>query len=147
MQVARRIYLYLVAFISLQMLLAGARNVLRLLAELVFGLSQPLVDQDRYIRDQFSLWGAVLLVGAVVWAIHWLLIRRTVGGEDVGTEERESIWRKLFLYTTLFVAAWQVFFAIRDLIYGTLANLDAADGALLLRAPAATLPTDRKSVV
>ncbi len=141
MQVARRIYLYLVAFISLQMLLAGARNVLRLLAELVFGLSQPLVDQDRYIRDQFSLWGAVLLVGAAVWAIHWLLIRRTVGGEDVGTEERESIWRKLFLYTTLFVAAWQVFFAIRDLIYGTLANLDAADGALLLRAPAATLPT------
>lgn len=141
MQVARRIYLYVVAFISLQMLLAGARSLVALLLELAFGTSRYLMDEDRYYRDRASLWGAVLLVGALVWAAHWLLIRRSVAGEEHEGEERQSIWRKLFLYATLFVAAWQVFFALANLIEGRLANLAEAGGARVGGAVADSLPT------
>lgn len=141
MQVARRIYLYVVAFISLQMLLAGARNLLRLLAEPALGLSQPLVDRERYSRDQFSLWGAVLLVGAAVWAAHWLLIRRAVAADGATGEERRTIWRKLFLYAALIVAAWQGFFALGSLVQGFLSNSDALGGTRLRQSLADNLPT------
>jgi hypothetical protein len=128
MQIARRIYLYLVAFISLQMLLAGASNLLRLLAEIAFNLPQPLYSSDRYTRDQLSLWGAVLLVGAAVWSVHWLLIRRAIAA-DPSVEERSTVWRKLFLYAILLVASWQIFFAILSLVRVVVGN----PGGLQLR--------------
>jgi hypothetical protein len=115
MHVARRVYLYLVAFISLMMLLTGATNLLRLLAEIAFDLPRPFSSTEHYARDQFSLWGAVLLVSTAVWSIHWLLIRRTVAADQSGAERR-TVWRKLFLYAVLFVSSWLIFFATFDLV-------------------------------
>lgn len=126
MQVARRLYLYVIAFISLQMLLTGAANLVRLLIEVAFGTLSVAVGRDRYLRDQFSLWGAVLLVGALVWAVHWLLIERTLLADAAqADEERATIWRKLFLYGTLFVALWILVFSGSTLVSGLLAQVAA----------------------
>ena len=116
MLVARRVYIYLISFISLMVLLSGASNLLRLLSEMALGTARNVVNTD-YLRDQFSLWSALLLVGGVVWAIHWILAQRGVASSNPEAEhERRSVLRKLLIYGVLFVALWQVFFALSNLL-------------------------------
>jgi hypothetical protein len=121
MQVARRVYLYLISYISLWMVLAGASNLLALLVRNLLAIlpdsATGAVDQ----REQFSLWGAMLLVGGIVWAIHWLLAQRGVAPTNpAAAEERQSALRKLFLYGALATTLWQVAFALADLLQTTL---------------------------
>src|SRR5437868_852721 len=116
MLVARRVYVYLISFISLMVLLTGASNLLRLLSEMAFGTTQNVVNTE-YLRDQFSLWGALLLVGGAVWAIHWILAQRSVASTNPEVEqERRSVLRKLLIYAVLFVSLWQVSFALGGLL-------------------------------
>ncbi|MGA7733299.1 MAG: DUF5671 domain-containing protein [Chloroflexia bacterium] len=119
MHVVRRVYLYLISFISLMMVLSGASNLLRLLLEGAFGLSRQdfgFFGGD-YWRNQFSLWGATLFVGAVVWAIHWFFAQRTVASSDPDADdERRSVLRKLFIYAVLAVCLWQVAFATSGIL-------------------------------
>jgi hypothetical protein len=130
MNIARRVYLYLVAFISLQMLLAGASNLLRLGGEALLG-SNHFFSGATYYRDQLSLWGAILVVGALVWAVHWLLAQRGATGADAqALDERHAVLRKLFLYAVLFVALWQVFFATSELLRQLLLSIFSSAGAL-----------------
>lgn len=112
MQVVRRVYIYLVTFISFQMLLIGATNLLRLLLQVIFGTASSIIVDSNYLRDQFSLFGALTLVGGAVWAIHWLLAQRSVSRTNPDAEqERTSLLRKLLIYAILIVALWQMFFA------------------------------------
>jgi hypothetical protein len=128
MKVARRIYIYLISYISLLLMLSGASDLLRLLLDAILGTPAPIVDAS-YQREQYSRAGAMLLVGAVVWAIHWMLAQRSVaGGGPEATEERLSVLRKLLIYGVLFTTAAQVFFALYGLIQGVLA-LHAGPGA------------------
>lgn len=130
MNIARRIYLYLVAFISLQMLLTGAANLLRLGGEAALG-STRLVGDDTYYRDQLSLWSAILVVGVLVWGVHWLLAQRGVTGEDANAlDERRSVLRKFFLYVVLLVALWRVFFAASELLRQLLLTIFSSAGFL-----------------
>lgn len=128
MQIARRVYLYLVTFISLQLVLSGAANLLRLLAEQALGTTQnALLVASDYRREQFSLWGAVLLVGAPVWAIHWYLAQRGVAAtRPEAAQERRSVLRTLLIYAVLGVALWQVFFAFTNLVRAIVLAFSAA---------------------
>jgi hypothetical protein len=128
MQVARRVYLYLISFISLMMVLAGAANLLRLVLELAMGAGPPQniwsFGGADYRREQFSLWGAMLLVGGIVWAIHWLLAQRGVAATNpAAAEERQSVLRKLFLYAVLATALWSVARAGAGLLHDLLRAL------------------------
>ena len=119
MQVVRRVYLYLISFISLWMMLSGASNLLRLLLEMALGLSREdfgFLGGD-YWRNQFSLWGATLVVGALVWAVHWFIAQRTVSSSDpAADDERRSVLRKLFLYGVIAATLWQVAVATAQIL-------------------------------
>ena len=119
MQVARRVYLYLISFISLVMVLSGASNLMRLLLERLFGLSPVDIGfyTGDYWRDQFSQYGAMLVVGAIVWSIHWLLVQRSVNPSNPNAvEERGSALRKLFIYAALATTLMQAAAAVARMI-------------------------------
>ncbi len=117
MQVARRVYIYLVTFISLLVMLAGAVGLLQLLVEMTLGGSRGVLNDAGVERQQFSSSGALMLVGALVWTIHWMLAQRSVSASNRNADqERLSVLRKLLIYGVLFVAAWQIFFALAQLL-------------------------------
>ncbi|MEI7554495.1 DUF5671 domain-containing protein [Candidatus Chlorohelix sp.] len=114
MLIARRLYIYATSFISLMMLVSGLSNLLNLLFGSWLEVERYYYydNSDSYIREQYSLWGAIAVVGGVVWLIHWILAQRNARAQDYhGIEERQSTLRKLMLYLTLFVTALQVFIA------------------------------------
>lgn len=120
MQVARRVYIYLVTFISLVMLLLGAANLLRLALESILGVTQSVISGN-YLREQLSIWGAVAVVGALVWGVHWMLAQRSVAPSNPDADqERRSVLRKLLIYAALFTTLLQVYFALAHLIQNVL---------------------------
>lgn len=142
MQVARRVYIYLVTFISIQMLLGGASGLLRLLTEMVLGSSRDVLNSASYLREQFSLSGSILVVGALVWIVHWMLAQRSVSPSNPGAiQERLSVLRKLLIYGVLFVAQWQVFFALGQLLRELLVSAFATPTSSLGESVANSVPT------
>src|SRR5262245_31846567 len=136
--IVRRLYFYAAAFIGLQMLAAGARDLLsalleRLLAPPAFGSPGPAV-----IRLTGS--PAQLLNRLPLWGVHWWVVQR--GGTR--TEEQRSPLRRLYVYLVLLVAVLFVLFGIRDLLDALLsdegldlmgAQLSMAIAALVVYAP------------
>src|SRR5690348_4786227 len=107
MQVARRLYIYLVTYISLLTLAIGTANLIRLILQAVSGFTYYELSDQKYYRDQFSLYGAITLVGALVWAVHWLLARRSIDpARSDAILETNSVLRKLLIYGVLLTAVW-----------------------------------------
>ncbi|HEX2910129.1 MAG TPA: DUF5671 domain-containing protein [Chloroflexia bacterium] len=128
MQIARRVYLYLVSIISLIMLLVGATSLLRLLLQLWLDtrLSNYVDNVNTYFRDEFSLYGAITLVGAIVWLTHWILAQRSLLAPK-GELERQSVLRKLMVYMTLGVTALVVFTSAASVLEAFLAYFSDLD--------------------
>src|SRR4051794_14259391 len=104
MLVTRRLYIYIITFISLFMLLAGISNLLRLLLGLWLDQAGSGISGDYYRREQFSLWGAIMVVAGIIWTIHWILAQRQVNPTRPGAiPERQAVQRKLLIYATLLV--------------------------------------------
>jgi hypothetical protein len=104
----RRLYFYLIAFVSLTAGLFAMDGLLGTLGELWFG------GQSLYIADVGALWrnsiarsGGVLLVATPIFLIHWGYIQRRQG--EAG--ERPAVLRKLFLYAA---SAMALFFAVMN---------------------------------
>ena len=134
MLVARRVYLYLITFISLLILLSGVSTLLRLLFEQALSVAPDTFAGPDYLREQFSSAAALTLVGVVVWAIHWLLAQRSVAAPPpAGDQERRSVLRKLLIYGVLLVTVAEVLFALSRLLQALLL-VGAAQGATDLRA-------------
>ncbi|HST05548.1 MAG TPA: DUF5671 domain-containing protein, partial [Chloroflexia bacterium] len=141
MQVARRIYIYLITFISLLVMLAGAVGLLGLLVELALGGSRDVLSDAAYLRQRFSTSGAIMVVGALVWAIHWVLAQRSVAPSNPdAVDERLSVLRKLLIYGVLFVSAWQIFFALGQLLRDLLLSLISTLNGNLGQSIADTVP-------
>ncbi|MEP6776452.1 MAG: DUF5671 domain-containing protein, partial [Chloroflexota bacterium] len=141
MQVARRVYIYLVTFISLLVMLAGAVGLLQLLVQMALGGSRGVLNDAGFERQQFSSSGALMLVGALVWTIHWMLAQRSVSvSNPSAAQERLSVLRKLLIYGVLFVSAWQVFFALTQLLRNILLSLFSAPVTDMGQALADTVP-------
>lgn len=143
MQTVRRVYIYLITFISLVILLQGASNLLRLLLEVILGMaqSQYIMGGSNYPRDQFSLFGALTLASGVVWVIHWLLAQRAVSPTNPAAEqERASVLRKLLIYAVLFITLFQIFFAALGLFSSILQAIPFTNLQNLRNGLTATIP-------
>ena len=74
MQTVRRIYLYLMSGIALGVLLVGL-NILLSVVFHAIGLGRgDLVGGGESDRQALSLAAALIVVGLLVWAVHWLLV-------------------------------------------------------------------------
>jgi len=89
MKSIRRLYFYLVALISIEVVLWGLVGLLRsILDRTVSGGADALAQAL-----------ALILVGIPIFLIHWLWAQRASGREE---EEKEAALRAVFLYAVLF---------------------------------------------
>jgi hypothetical protein len=88
MKSIRRLYFYLVAFISIEVVVWGLVNLLR-----------SIVDQTvSGGADALAQALALILVGVPIFLIHWLWAQRASAAEE---EEKEATLRAVFLYAVL----------------------------------------------
>jgi hypothetical protein len=135
MIVARRVYLYGIAFAAIWMLIDGIAGLLQVALEAIVeaALGPFLSVGPSNVADQVSFYGALTGIGLVVWAIHWGLAARTVARDPV-VECRSAI-RKLYLYGLLLVGGLLLTFHLRELIgdllgvaFGTVERVDLVNG-------------------
>ena len=88
MKNVRRIYFYLVAFISLEVVVWGLIGLLRTI------FSTGIAFQG---ADTLSRALALILVGVPIFGLHWVWAQRSLSDE----EEQVSLIRGVFLYATL----------------------------------------------
>ena len=92
----RRLYFYVVAFVSLMMTASGIVLLVQFVLDSVVG--------DNLISDsttRLAAGASLLIVGAPLWFFHWRYMQRAVEEQPV---ETRSILRKLYIYITLAVA-------------------------------------------
>ena len=88
MKSIRRLYFYLVAFISIEVVVWG-----------LIGLLRSIVDQTvSGGADALAQALALILVGVPIFLIHWLWAQRVSAREE---EEKEATLRAVFLYAVL----------------------------------------------
>ena len=104
MQTARRLYVYLMSGVTLGILLVGLNSLLTV------GLHAAGIGRGRLAggtqadREQLSLAIALIVVGLVVWGIHWLVVERSLRAENPSRDhERGSAVRALYLTIVLTV--------------------------------------------
>ena len=131
--IVRRLYFYAAAFIGLQMLAAGARDLLgTLLDRLIAPPSLGGADQAVF---RLSASAALLLIGLLLWAIHWWVVQR---GAARAEEQRSSL-RRLYAYLVLLLAALSALFGLRDLLAALLGGGDLSQDASRVSNAIATL--------
>src|SRR5918996_6491509 len=114
MQTARRLYLYLMSGITLGVLLVGLNILLTVVLHAIGVGRGAFAGGSQNDREQLSLAGALIVVGLVVWSIHWLFIERSLRASNPARDhERASGVRALYLTVVLAVL----------LVLGTLARI------------------------
>lgn len=88
MKSIRRLYFYLVAFISIEVVLWGLVGLLRSVAD----------DAISGGADALAQALALILVGVPIFLVHWLWIQRAAGREE---EEKTATLRAVFFYAIL----------------------------------------------
>ncbi|HEY7464780.1 MAG TPA: DUF5671 domain-containing protein [Candidatus Limnocylindria bacterium] len=113
MQTVRRLYLYAMSGITLGVMLVGLNNLFVVLFHAA-GLGRATAASTADDREALSLAFALIVVGAVVWTIHWLLIERSLRpANPAAQEERRSPIRAGYLSVVLAVT----------LVFGVLAGI------------------------
>jgi hypothetical protein len=102
MQTIRRLYMYLMSGITLGVLLVGLNMLLTVVFH-ALGLGRGSFaggsDSD---REQLSLAIALIVVGLLVWSVHWLFVERSLRVENPAHDhERASGVRALYLTVVL----------------------------------------------
>ncbi len=138
MDIAKRLYLYVVSAVSLLVVSLGLYNLLAVvLGELADAIGASIIGGGGSAgREQVSLAIALVAVGSPVFAVHWWLVGRGWrGSDDTARNDRRSAIRALHLGLVTTVA----------LALGVLATLELLDDLLrtLLDAdPGGLRPTD-----
>lgn len=88
----RRLYLVALALAGLVMVSLGAVSLLQTLLELPAGF---------FWRNPVAHGSAQLVVGMLVWVVHWLLLQRAFLSAEPA--EERSVLRKAYLYLAVFV--------------------------------------------
>lgn len=120
MKTVRRLYFYLVALISLEVVLWGLISLLRSIIDETVGGGADILAQAL----------ALILVGVPIFLFHWLLSQRFSSQDE---EEKNASLRAIFLYAALFatlVPATQNLLALIDRAFIQTVHL-AAERALL----------------
>ena len=120
MIVARRVYLYGIAFATAWMLVNGLAGLLEVALEaLVEATAGPLATiGGSNVADRVSLYGALTGLGLVTWVIHWGLAARAQR-RDPAAESRSAV-RKLYLYGFVLSGGLTLTFQLRTLMMGLL---------------------------
>ncbi len=107
MIVARRVYLFLTAYVALGVAVTGLAGLLAYAARQVLHSVVPLAGQVAWedARGEVAQASAQALVGIIVWGLHLRLAWNLAARGDRATEERASALRKLYLYGVLLVGA------------------------------------------
>ena len=114
MQTARRLYLYLMSGISLGVMLVGLTMLLTVVFNAIGVGRGVFAGGDQSNREQLSLAAALIVVGLLVWSVHWLFVERSLRANNPShDEERASGVRALYLTVVLAVL----------LIFGVLAGI------------------------
>jgi hypothetical protein len=138
MVIARRVYLYGIAFAAIWVLVNGIAGLLEVsleaVAEAALGPFQSLGDSS--VIDHVSFYGALAGIGLVFWAIHWGLATRIAARDPLA--ELPSAIRKLYLYGVMLVGGWLLTFLGQDLIrdllglaFGTVGRIGLVTGDVL----------------
>ena len=106
----RRLYIYIAAFIGIQLLIAGGRLLLTVLLEYAF-LTISASTPD-YLLDLVSSSLAMFVVGLGLWVVHWLIAQRGLARE----EDQRSTLRRLYLYAVLVVSAISLLFSFQTIM-------------------------------
>lgn len=97
MAVARRLYLYAIAGVTLALLVGALIMLINLALEIAFRPSDPLFGSpEPFVRGQLSLVLATIAVALPVWALHWAIVERSLRSAAGGTERRSAV-RALYL--------------------------------------------------
>src|ERR671917_636214 len=112
MAVARRAYLYVMAFAGLMAVLYAAAGMLALIVSWLTLRSSTLLGAGD-LRERASLYLAALVVGLPIWLGHWLLAQRLV---ERAPEERAALERRLFLAAVFAVTAVVALFALHRVL-------------------------------
>jgi hypothetical protein len=105
--IVRRLYIYIAAFIGLQMFAAGSGELLTLLGERLVGGPPLAAPEITALRLGGSV--ALLSIGALLWAAHWALVQR----DAHQPEGQSSVLRRLYAYAVLLVAAFGALLALQ----------------------------------
>lgn len=108
MNTTKRLYFYGVSFVTLAVAANGIALLIQFLIELI---AQRSIAGGS--EDQASLGIAMVVVGAPLWALHWLYTQRQAAKQP---DETASTLRKLYLYGVLFTASLVVFIAVHSLL-------------------------------
>ncbi len=102
----RRMYVYLIAGLSLAFLLFGLTEVLRTVFEItsdwVSGVDVSAFESEQR-REDLALYGAIVVVALPIWLLHWWMARRALRGPD-GEKERQSLLRAIYFAVFLTIA-------------------------------------------
>lgn len=124
-QIIRRIYLYVAAFVGLQMLAGGIGSLFTFIGErLVEGAS---IAAPGTIAARLGTSIALIAVGAPLWWGHWHFAQR----DAQQPEGRRSALRRFYAYAVLLVAAITVMFSMQEAVSVVLEGLGAAQTALV----------------
>jgi hypothetical protein len=138
MIVARRVYLYGIAFAALWMLVNGIGGLLQVALEAIVEAALGPFNHaaSSEIANRVSLYGALTGIGLVTWTIHWWLVARSVARDPCG--ESGSAIRKLYLYGFLLSGGLYMTFDLRQflagllgLAFGTVSSADLANGEIV----------------
>ena len=130
MSTAKRVYFYLVYFITLGMFSAGVSILLGVCFDIITKYALVQVGAPSFARETLSLGLAMLVIGGVLWFLFWRAIQRNVSGN---TDEIGSAIRKLFLNIIVAASALVGLFAAVDFLKWLMA------GALLGQFPSGGL--------
>ncbi|MFH0847530.1 MAG: DUF5671 domain-containing protein [Chloroflexota bacterium] len=103
MSTTRRVFLYVLAFITLGIFAAGAGQLLSLAFDITIRGSTVAVGGQAFNQQQLSLGLAMLVIGGPLWFLFWGAIRRRV---LTNKEEIGAVMRKFYLNLILLVTAF-----------------------------------------
>lgn len=125
MQTIRRFYLAFISAVSLTMLAVGLVNLLDLAASQLWaalGWTQVVRGDAGTLREQVSLFTALVVPALPIWLLHWWLAERAVRQPGPMAEsERRSTVRALYLTLVLLVSLLFWVYAAGDLVYALIA--------------------------
>ncbi|MBI3965152.1 MAG: hypothetical protein HY329_05920 [Chloroflexi bacterium] len=124
MATLKRIYVYLVAFISLGTVSFGLASLVNVILDPLLGgpdsVSLNSVGSS-YYRENVAFYAAILIIGLPVWAGHWIAAQRWLRPDASAPDvERNATLRKLYLYVVLGVAMLTALYAASEVVTSAL---------------------------
>lgn len=117
LDIAKRVYVYVIAATGLFLLAIGLTNLLELVftrVDEVWSDVDLLIGGEGDLRRQLSIHVAMVLVALPIWGAHWLLAERWASRDE---RERQSRLRALYLAAALALSMVYLATALRDALY------------------------------